>query len=67
MSTLTVNADALLALLQPELEHLCKSAPRYGVISIQATIHDGDVGRVSLGVEIARNISPRVARKGGNS
>lgn len=67
MSTPTVNADALLALLQPELERLCKSAPRFGVISIQATIHDGDVGRVSLGVEIARSITPRNARNGGNS
>ncbi|GAB6276037.1 MAG: hypothetical protein SAMD01599839_05770 [Rectinema sp.] len=65
MSALTANADALMAVLQPELERLCKNAPQFGVLTLRADIHDGDVGRVSLGIETARKIAPRTAREGG--
>jgi hypothetical protein len=65
MSALTANADALMAVLKPELERLCRNAPQFGEISLTASIHDFDVGRVSLGIETARKIVPHAARGGG--
>jgi len=65
MSALTANADALMAVLKPELERLCRNAPPFGEITLKASIHDGDVGRVSLGIEEARSIAPRSGREGG--
>ena len=63
MGALTVNADALIAALLPELERLCKNAPQYGVLSLRADIHDGGIGRISLGIETARKIIPRAERE----
>lgn len=62
MSAQTVNPDALLAVLYPELEKLCKNAPLHGEIILRASIHDGDIGRVTLGIETSRKIAPRWTR-----
>jgi hypothetical protein len=62
MSAPTVNSDALLAVLLPELEKLCKNAPQFGSISLRADIHDGDAGRVATAIEISRKIAPRATR-----
>ena len=64
MSALTANADALIAVLKPELEKLCRNAPTFGEISLTASIHDGDVARISLGIETARKVAPRAVRGG---
>jgi len=65
MSALTANADALMAVLKPELERLCRNAPQFGEITLKASIHDGDIGRMSLGIETARKVAPHSAREGG--
>ena len=62
MGAPTVNTDALIAVLRPELEKLCKNSPQFGVLILRADIHDGDVGRITLGIETARRISPRLGR-----
>lgn len=67
MSAPTVNTDALIAVLRPELEKLCRNAPQFGKITLTADLHDGDVGRVSLGIESARRIAPRAVRAGGQT
>jgi len=64
MSAPTVNTDALIAVLKPELEKLCRNSPQFGVLVLRADIHDGDVGRISLGIEVARKITPRSTREG---
>jgi len=66
MSAQTLNADALFIVLKPELEKLCRSAPLFGDLILRASIHDGDVGRIVLGIETARKIAPRSSREGGN-
>jgi hypothetical protein len=65
MSAQTVNTDALIAVLRPELERLCRNAPFFGSISLKADIHDGDIGRVALALETSRKIAPRQVRIGG--
>jgi len=65
MSARTVNADALFAVLKPELEKLCHDAPPFGDLILRASLHDGDIGRITLGIESARKIMPRSAREGG--
>ncbi len=67
MSAHTVNADALFAVLKPELEKLCRDAPQYGDLILRASIHDGDVGRITLGIETALKITPRAIRNGGQA
>ena len=62
MSAQTVNPDALFAVLKPELEKLCRNAPLFGELTLRASVHDGDVGRVTLGIETARKITPRTGR-----
>jgi hypothetical protein len=62
MSAPTVNADALLAVLLPELEKLCRNAPQFGTITLHADIHDWDAGRVAAAIEISRKIAPRAVR-----
>ena len=66
MNAQTVNPDALIAVLKPELEKLCRNSPQFGVLILRADIHDGDVGRVTLGIETARKIAPRAYREGGD-
>lgn len=66
MSAQTVNPDALMAVLHPELIKLCKNAPQFGRIVLTADIHDWDIGRISLGIEAARRIAPRPSREGGS-
>ena len=62
----TVSTDAkvarLEAVLLPYLRQLLRDAPDYGEISISATIHDGDIGRVRLGAEVSRAVAPRNTR-----
>lgn len=58
----TVSTDALIITLLPELEKLCRNAPLFGSISFRAEIHDGDVGRISIGIETSRKIAPRSSR-----
>lgn len=62
MSAQTVDADALEAALLPELRKLCRNAPEYGELVLRASLHDGDVGRVTLGIETARKIAGRSDR-----
>lgn len=66
MSALTNTTDALVKVLLPELERLCRNAPQYGQISLRADLHDFGVGRVILGIETSRRILPRAQREGGN-
>lgn len=66
MSALTVNADALMIVLKPELEKLCRNAPLFGDLVLRASLHDGDIGRIVLGIETARKIAPRFSRDGGD-
>ena len=56
MSAPTVNADALAAVLKPELEKLCHNAPLFGKITLTADLHDGDIGRVTLGIEDRKSV-----------
>lgn len=65
MSAQTYNPDALLSILVPELERLCKNAPQYGVLSLRVDLHDFGIGRISLGIETSRKIAPRAEREGG--
>ncbi|OQB98781.1 MAG: hypothetical protein BWX81_00209 [Spirochaetes bacterium ADurb.Bin110] len=65
MSAQTVNSDALISVLLPELRKLCSNAPQFGEISLSATIHDGDVGRISIGIQTTRKIATPSLR-GGN-
>ena len=65
MSAPTVNADALFAVLKPELDKLCRNAPLFGDLVLRASMHDGEVGRIVLGIETARKIPARAIREGG--
>jgi len=62
----TENADARTARLEkairPYLLQLLRDAPEYGSISISCALHSGEVGRVSLGAEITKQIAPRSDR-----
>jgi hypothetical protein len=64
MSAQTVNPDALMAVLKPELEKLCRNAPLFGDLVLRASLHEGDIGRIVLGIETARKIAPRSTREG---
>lgn len=66
MSVQAVKADALIAILKPELDRLCLNAPLYGDLILRASLHDGDIGRIILGIESSRKILPRAQREGGN-
>jgi len=56
------KASRIFEILKPYLLQLCKDAPRFGEISISATLHDGDVGRVKIGAEVSRAIQPHIDR-----
>lgn len=58
------KANRLFDILKPYLLELCKDAPGFGEISISATLHDGDIGRVRLGAEVSRAIAPHIDRSG---
>lgn len=62
MSAPTVNPDALETVLLPELKKLCRNAPEFGELILRASVHDGDIGRVTLGIETARKIAGRPGR-----
>jgi hypothetical protein len=62
MSLPAQNADSLIAVLEPELRRLCENSPRYGELILRATIADGDIGRVVLGIETSRKLLPREER-----
>jgi hypothetical protein len=65
MSAPTVNSDALLSALLPELKKLCLNAPQFGEISLTASIHNGDIGRISLGIQTTTKITLPSIRTGG--
>ena len=56
------KANRLFDILKPYLLALCKDAPGFGEISISATLHDGDIGRVRIGAEVSRTVAPRGER-----
>ena len=62
----TATADAKVARLEsvllPYLRQLLRDAPDHGEISLAAVFHDGDIGRVRLGAEVARVVAPRTER-----
>ena len=58
MRVANVDAGKLMDALLPELEKLCKNAPRYGEVALRAVLADGKVGRICLGVEVLRKIEP---------
>ena len=66
MNTPTVKTDAkterLYNVLKPYLLQLLRDAPAYGEISLKAVMHDNDIGRVSLGAEVTRNVVDRSSR-----
>jgi hypothetical protein len=65
MSVQTAKADALISVLLPELKKLCNNAPDFGKITLTATIHDSDIGNISLGIETTRKIAS-LSMRGGN-
>jgi hypothetical protein len=60
--TQDAKAARLLEILKPYLFQLLRDAPDFGEVSITAVIHDGDIGRVKLGAEVARAVAPRADR-----
>ncbi len=62
----TASADAkaarLLEILRPHLLQLLRDAPDYGEVSLAATLHDGDIGRIRLGAEVSRRVTPEAGR-----
>jgi hypothetical protein len=60
--TATPDADTLFRLLEPELKKLCRNAAPFCELTLKATLHDGDVGRIALGIETSRKVTPRADR-----
>jgi hypothetical protein len=56
------NQDYLVSVIKPELERLCLDAPAFGELILRATLVDGDISRISLGIETSRRIAPREGR-----
>lgn len=56
------KAARLEAVLLPYLRQLLHDAPDFGEISLAAILHDGDIGRVRLGAEVSRSVTPRGQR-----
>ena len=56
------KAERLLNVLIPFLRQLLRDSPDYGKINLGATIHDGDIGNVSLSAEVSRKVAPRADR-----
>jgi len=67
MSAQAVNPDAdrLFAVLAPELKMLCRDASAFCEITLSATLHDNDIGRIASGIVTTRKITPRDQRTGG--
>lgn len=64
--TLSNEAAQLFDTLAPELKKLCMNAGSYCDLRLIATVHDGQVVLVSLGVDTKRKITPRAAWTGGS-
>jgi len=64
MSAQAVQTDALMAVMIPEVRKLAENAPQFGELILRASIHDGDIGRVSLGIETSRRVCSRSNRGG---
>lgn len=58
------NSERLLGLLLPYIRQLLQDAPDFGEISISASLHEGDIGRIRLGAEVSRCVAPRTDRGG---
>ena len=65
MNPPTIDADALFAILKPEVEKLCYNAPLFGEITLKATIHQGNIAKISTGIEISCKIDPRLLNREG--
>lgn len=67
MAAPTVNTDAeiLYNILAPELKKLCANAGPFCTLSLEATLHDGDVGQIRAGIITSRKVAPRSNRAGG--
>lgn len=59
MGAPTSNVDALMEVLKPELEKLCRNCPPFGRLTMAVDIHDSQAGRITLGIETARKIASR--------
>jgi len=55
----SINVEGLRAILHAEIEKLIRSCPSHGELSLSATIHDYDIGKIVLGIATARKISVR--------
>lgn len=69
MTAPTVNTDAerLYNILASELKKLCINAGPFCTISLEATLHDGDIGQFKTGIITSRKVQPRANREGGQS
>lgn len=64
MSAQTDRTDALMSVLIPEVRKLAENVPAFGELILRASVHDYDVGRISLGIETSRRIGSRSNRGG---
>jgi hypothetical protein len=53
------NAEAIIAVLLPELEKLARNSPQYGELTMRVKISDYQVGTISLGIETSRKITAK--------
>ena len=59
----TAKAEALRTVLHQELEKLIRECPEFGSLVLRAEVHDGAIGRVSLGIETTRKLAARPERE----
>jgi len=60
--TLTSEAARLFDMLAPELKKLCANASPHCDLRMIATLHEGEVTMVSLGIDTKRKLAPRADR-----
>ena len=51
--------------IKPDLMRLLKTAPEYGSCGIDIAIHQGEVIRLAIKVEVTRKIRPRTGADNG--
>jgi len=61
---INTDADKLYNILAPELKKLCMNAGPFCTLSLEATLHDFDVGQIRAGIITSRKIQPRAMREG---
>jgi excisionase family DNA binding protein len=52
------RADKLLPIITPYLMQLLADAPEFGEITFSASMHQGSIGRVRVGIEVSRAVLP---------